>query len=117
MQWEGHGIATKIRAARTENSSEAASFNGYVSFGPSTYSPHIVYRHKALTPMIAGSVCGGVLVIAWTIGLVLYLLKRRKSKERNPKERNEVEQYIIPPDPAILQEDRNLNEHSTRISV
>lgn len=101
MQWEGHGIATKIRAARTENSSEAASLNG----------------HKALTPMIAGSVCGGVLVIAWTIGLVLYLLKRRKSKERNPKERNEVEQYIIPPDPAILQEDRNLNEHSARISV
>ncbi|KAG2742074.1 hypothetical protein P692DRAFT_20839685 [Suillus brevipes Sb2] len=102
MQWEGHNIATKNRAARAENSSEAASLNG----------------HKALTPIIAGSVCGGVLVIAWIVGLVWYLLKRRKSKDWNPPaENNEMEQYIIPPDPAILQGNNKPNEPSARIFV
>lgn len=106
MQWEGHNIATKIQAARAENSSEAASLNG----------------HKALTPIIAGSVCGGVLVIAWIVGLVWYLLKRRKSKDWNPpaennEENNETEQYIIPPDPAILQGNNKPNEPSARIFV
>ncbi|KAG2342470.1 hypothetical protein BDR05DRAFT_346857 [Suillus weaverae] len=102
MQREGHSVATKIRAARAENSSEAASLNG----------------HKALTPIIAGSVCGGVLVIAWIVGLVWYLLKRRKSKDRKPPEGNyKMERYIIPPDPAILQEDQKPDEHSAPISV
>ncbi|KAG1862859.1 uncharacterized protein F5891DRAFT_1013662 [Suillus fuscotomentosus] len=102
MQWEKHGFATKIQAARAENSSEAASLNG----------------NKALTPIIAGSVCGGVLAIAWIVGLIWFLLKRRKSKNRNPpKETNEMEPYIIPPDPAILQGDKELNQHSVRISV
>ncbi|KAG1776965.1 hypothetical protein EV702DRAFT_1104512 [Suillus placidus] len=102
MQWEGHSVATKIRAARAENSSETASLNG----------------HKALTPIVAGSVCGSVLVIAWIVCLVWYLLKRRKSKNRNPpKGNNEMERYIIPPDPAILQGDQKPNEHSAPISV
>ncbi|KAG2153729.1 uncharacterized protein EDB93DRAFT_1102538 [Suillus bovinus] len=102
MQWEKHGIATKIQAARAESSSEAASLNG----------------HKALTPIIAGSVCGGVLVIAWTVYLIWYLLKRRKTEDRNPpKESNEVEQYIMPPDPAILQRGTAPDEHGPRISV
>ncbi|KAG1865805.1 hypothetical protein DFJ58DRAFT_152178 [Suillus subalutaceus] len=102
MHWEGHGIATKIRATRAESSSEVASLNG----------------HKALTPIIAGSVCGGVLGIAWIVGLIWYLLKRRKSKNRNsPEETNEMEPYIIPPDPAILQGGKKPNEHSARTSV
>lgn len=102
MQWEKHGFATKIQAARAENSSEAASLSG----------------NKALTPIIAGSVCGGVLAIAWIAGLIWFLLKRRKSKNRNPpKETNEIEPYIIPPDPAILQGDKELNQRSVRISV
>lgn len=102
MHWDGYDMATKIRAARAENSSEAASLNG----------------HKALTPIIAGSVCGGLLAIAWIVGLVWYLLKRRKSKDRNPlRETNEMEQYIIPPDPAILPEDKRPNRHSASTSV
>lgn len=102
MQWEGHDTATNIRVARAESSSEAASLNG----------------HKALTPIIAGSVCGGVLAIAWIVGLIWYLLKRRKPKDFDPpKETNETERYIIPPDPAILQGDKQPHEHGARVPV
>ncbi|KAG0698139.1 hypothetical protein DFH29DRAFT_1003109 [Suillus ampliporus] len=96
MQWEGlHDTAAKTQAARAENSSEAASLNG----------------HKALTPIIAGSVCGGVLGVAWIVGFIWYLLKRRKRRNLNPPEGTvETERYIIPPDPAILQGDKKPDE-------
>ncbi|KAH7916545.1 hypothetical protein BJ138DRAFT_1096984 [Hygrophoropsis aurantiaca] len=88
---------TKIIHARAGNASESASLNG----------------HKAMTPILAGSICGGVIGLAWIIGLVWYLLRRHKRRQeeakiaaglqvpRNPKDK--TERYIIPPDPAILQ--------------
>jgi len=79
-----------------ENPSESASLKG----------------HKAKTPIIAGSICGALLGIAWIIGLTVYFITRRKRKAREarvaaglepPKEPKKPERYIIPPDPAIVQ--------------
>ncbi|KAG1731506.1 uncharacterized protein EDB91DRAFT_1085051 [Suillus paluster] len=101
MQWKG--FSGTVAEARAESeSSEAASLNG----------------HKALTPIITGSICGGVLAIAWIVGLVFCLLKRRKSKGRDPpNETDETERYIIPPDPAILQGYRKPDEQGAHVSV
>ncbi|KAJ4483181.1 hypothetical protein J3R30DRAFT_1740954 [Lentinula aciculospora] len=64
------------------------------------------------TPIIAGSVCGGVLGLAWIIGFAIYFRKRYKRKLRNQgklpplemkKSKEEPqEKIVIPPDPAIL---------------
>jgi hypothetical protein len=71
-------------------------------------------RKKALTPMIAGSVCGGLMGIAWIIGFSIYFYKRYKRKKLKrkvaaglaaPKQKKYPEtekKIIIPPDPAIL---------------
>lgn len=64
-----------------------------------------------MTPIIAGSICGGLLALAWSIGLIVYLIKRRKRKERDakvaagaalPKKKDPEQKFIIPPDPAIV---------------
>lgn len=97
--------ATPVRrddsAAAAASSSEAASLGG----------------QPAKTPIIAGSVCGGVLFIAWVVGFAIYFRKRQKRKERKrlaevglaepPPEkiapsRKESERVVIPPDPAVL---------------
>ncbi|KAF9469875.1 hypothetical protein BDZ94DRAFT_1231453 [Collybia nuda] len=64
--------------------------------------------------MIAGSVCGGVMGIAWIVGFTIYFTKRYKRKKLNrqvaagtvlskKKPTNiPAEKVIIPPDPAIL---------------
>jgi len=67
---------------------------------------------RALTPIIAGSVCGGLLGIAWIVGTILYLFKRHKKKKQTliiaaglaePKvKKTPKENVIIPPDPAIV---------------
>ncbi|KAH7924252.1 hypothetical protein BV22DRAFT_972870, partial [Leucogyrophana mollusca] len=56
---------TRTYVARAENSSEAVSLQG----------------HKALTPVLAGSICGGVIGIAWIVGLIWYLVRRRKRRQ------------------------------------
>lgn len=74
-----------------------------------------MFRQKAKTPIIAGSVCGGVLGLAWIIGFTIYFMKRHKRKKLNKQiEAGEVgpeakeekklpdEKIIIPPDPAVL---------------
>ncbi|EGO25673.1 hypothetical protein SERLADRAFT_388028, partial [Serpula lacrymans var. lacrymans S7.9] len=38
--------------------------------------------HKAKTPIIAGSICGTLLGIAWIIGFTAYFITRRKRKAR-----------------------------------
>ncbi|KAJ8595670.1 hypothetical protein M405DRAFT_929343 [Rhizopogon salebrosus TDB-379] len=101
MQWEGHGAVARTHAARAESSSEAASLNG----------------HKALTPILAGSICGGVLALAWIAALVWYLLKRRRKGRNSPKDTNQTERYIIPPDPATFQGYVKPDEHSAHVSV
>jgi hypothetical protein len=72
------------------------------------------FRKKALTPIIAGSICGGLMFVAWTIGFTIYFRKRYKRRQRRrliaagkatPKETDlDVlqENVIIPPDPAVL---------------
>ncbi|KAF8894085.1 hypothetical protein BD779DRAFT_1669574 [Infundibulicybe gibba] len=84
--------------ARAVGSSEAASLKG----------------QKAKTPIIAGSICGGVMGLAWIIGFAIYFTKRYRRKKLNrlvaagkvPPETKEKklpqEKIIIPPDPAIL---------------
>jgi len=90
--------ATLGKAAAPVSSSEAASLGG----------------KKALTPIIAGSICGGLMFLAWTIGFTIYFRKRYKRRQRHrliaagkatPKETDlDVlqENVIIPPDPAVL---------------
>lgn len=83
------------------SSSEAASLGG----------------KPAKTPIIAGSICGGVVFIAWLVGLAIYIHKRRRRQKQkraaeeglcepppekiNPA-RSNSERMVIPPDPAIL---------------
>ncbi|KAF9478823.1 hypothetical protein BDN70DRAFT_727256 [Pholiota conissans] len=90
--------ATTIIVARAESSSEIAALGG----------------KRALTPIIAGSVCGGGLFLLWAIGFAVYFRKRYRRKQRNrliaagkaeprPKDMEPLkEKIIIPPDPAVL---------------
>ncbi|TFK68682.1 hypothetical protein BDN72DRAFT_657870 [Pluteus cervinus] len=70
---------------------------------------------KALTPIIAGSVSGGIVGLAWIIGLIIYLVKRYKLKQMRPQNRTRKgdaalesqnkmleDDIVIPPDPAVL---------------
>ncbi|KAJ7497556.1 hypothetical protein FB451DRAFT_236914 [Mycena latifolia] len=69
-------------------------------------------RQKPKTPMIAGSVIGGIMAIAYIIGFTIYFVKRCKRKrlhrrieagEAQPKEQPAPkEKTVIPPDPAVL---------------
>jgi hypothetical protein len=71
-------------------------------------------RKPPQTPIIAGSVCGGVLILAWIIGFSIYFRKRWKRKQLNRaaaaigmpppevKSRPQTEKVVIPPDPAVL---------------
>ncbi|KAL0578296.1 hypothetical protein V5O48_003707 [Marasmius crinis-equi] len=86
--------------ARAESSSEAASLHG----------------QKAKTPIIAGTICGVVLGLAWFIGLFIYIRKRIRHKkakraaeaegkdleEKRTKSSEPQEKVIIPPDPAVV---------------
>jgi len=77
--------------------------------------------HKAQTPIIAGSVCGSLLFVAWSIGLIFYLVRRRRKKlrarqvaagVRAPKPVPQPrEKYIIPPDPAVVLGQMQPGEH------
>ncbi|KAJ3514124.1 hypothetical protein NLJ89_g2560 [Agrocybe chaxingu] len=89
---------TYALAARAVSSSEAAALGG----------------KKALTPIIAGSICGGVMILAWMIGFAIYFRKRYRRKLRNrliaegkaaPREKDLKmlqDKVLIPPDPAVL---------------
>ncbi|KAJ3724841.1 hypothetical protein C8R42DRAFT_462238 [Lentinula raphanica] len=77
---------------------------------------------KPKTPIIAGSVCGGVLGLAWIIGFAIYFRKRYKRKLRKrgkipplnveqPKE-EPPEKIVMPPDPALLTGHRPREPHS-----
>lgn len=110
-----------IHHARATSSSEAASLHGYdrrsrIPF-PLTHNQLIkltIRRTPAKTPIIAASICGGVLFIAWIIGFTIYFRKRYNRKKRKlaaiaagmappeVKARPETEKVVIPPDPAVL---------------
>ncbi|KAL0956342.1 hypothetical protein HGRIS_002492 [Hohenbuehelia grisea] len=90
-----HPTATlHVRAA---NPSESAALQG----------------RKAKTPILAGSIIGGVMGLAWIIGFGIYFYKRIRRKRRKaeiaaglrapyPKPEEPREKVIIPPDPAVL---------------
>lgn len=93
-------MATPVHhGARSENSSEAAALNG----------------HKAKTPIIAGSVSGACVLLAWTIGFIIFFVRRRNQKKRAKElgyksHRDIIDSFpapnpttfIIPPDPALV---------------
>ncbi|KAI3618714.1 hypothetical protein WG66_016673 [Moniliophthora roreri] len=87
-----------------------------------------LHGQKAKTPIIAGSICGAVLGLAWIIGLFIYIRKRynRKMRKRaavaageDPEQTNlkrhknaePAEKIIIPPDPAVLLGQGRPGEH------
>ena len=78
-----------------------------------------VISQRALTPIIAGSISGGCVVIAWIIALATYLFKRYRKKKRYKKfgrpdlvdENPKAEVFIVPPDPAVIQGQRQPGEH------
>jgi hypothetical protein len=72
-----------------------------------------ISSHKAKTPIIAGCICGGVLFIAYIVGFIVYLTKRRRRRELRAKiaagavppptpPDGQTDCVIIPPDPAIV---------------
>ncbi|KAG7446327.1 uncharacterized protein BT62DRAFT_112161 [Guyanagaster necrorhizus] len=102
-------VTRTLNAIRDVSSSEAASLHG----------------QKAKTPIIAGSICGGLMGLAWIIGFTIYFIKRSKRKKakraveaglatpKKPKKPKEPEeQIIIPPDPAVLIGIRKPGEHA-----
>lgn len=78
---------------------------------PSPTPPHRAKR--ALTPILSGAISGGIVGVAWLIGLVVWLYKRHRRARRaraagyrsyreflDPPKRQEP--FIIPPDPAVI---------------
>ncbi|KAI0661298.1 hypothetical protein C8Q70DRAFT_1043906 [Cubamyces menziesii] len=68
---------------------------------------------RALTPILSGAISGGIVGVAWLIGLVIWLYKRHRRARRakaagyrsyreflDPPKRQEP--FIIPPDPAVI---------------
>lgn len=104
---EGNNLypSTHLFSARADSSSEAAALpNG----------------EKALTPIIAGTICGICIATAWIIALIVVIVKRTKRKRRKragvdvddePINQNYLgedgqptrDMIIVPPDPAVLE--------------
>ncbi|KAJ6587170.1 hypothetical protein DFH09DRAFT_977729 [Mycena vulgaris] len=88
----------------------SASFGNILA--QSSAAASSLHGQKAKTPMIAGSVIGGIMGIAYIIGFTIYFVKRCKRKRLNrrieageaqPKEPPvPKEKIVIPPDPAVL---------------
>ncbi|KAF9793356.1 hypothetical protein BJ322DRAFT_1034153 [Thelephora terrestris] len=96
-------------AARSENPSEVAALHG----------------QKAKTPIIAGSVSGACVLLAWTIGFIIFFVRRRRqkklAKERGFKSHRDIidfvpipnaTTFIIPPDPALVCPRRSYERHT-----
>lgn len=72
---------------------------------------NIFLRQKALTPIIAGTISGTCIGVAWLIALIVILLKRYRRKKYYKEvgkpdkdaELNDKGEFIVPPDPAILE--------------
>jgi len=78
--------------------------------------------HKPTTPLVSGTVCGGLVAIAWLFTLVWYLYRRRNRVRKDrlveagveePPPRRQDDKYIIPPDPAILEGQKQPGAHVT----
>jgi hypothetical protein len=78
------------------------------------------FSHKAKTPIVAGSICGGIMLIAYIVGFTIYFMKRRRRKERDAKvaagaqiqpQDTGMRIVVIPPDPAVVLGLRRPGEH------
>ncbi|TDL26223.1 hypothetical protein BD410DRAFT_572619 [Rickenella mellea] len=94
--------------ARAETSSEAAALHG----------------KKALTPIIAGTISGTCIIVAWTLAAIYALMKHKKKKQKRYMRQVDPTQeksgdsgagggegakndnphvFIVPPDPAVVE--------------
>ncbi|KAI0820040.1 hypothetical protein BC628DRAFT_934581 [Trametes gibbosa] len=68
---------------------------------------------RALTPILSGAISGGIVGVAWIIGIIVWLYKRHRRARRakaagfrshreflDPPKKDEA--FIIPPDPALI---------------
>ncbi|KAI9061758.1 hypothetical protein FKP32DRAFT_1594285 [Trametes sanguinea] len=73
-----------------------------------------LHGHRALTPILSGAISGGIVGVAWIIGIIVWLYKRHRRARRakaagyrsyreflDPPKKQEA--FIIPPDPAVIQ--------------
>lgn len=70
---------------------------------PSPSNPH----GKAKTPIIAGAASGACIAVAWIIALIYFYARRHKRRQKVDaallgRGGGDAEQYIIPPDPAVM---------------
>jgi len=80
--------------------------------------------HKAKTPIIAGSICGAVILIAYVAGFIVYLKRRRHRRNLTakiaadatplPEDTHARQPVIIPPDPAVV---LGLRQPGERVSL
>lgn len=75
---------------------------------------------KALTPIIAGTISGTCVAVAWAIAAVVAIVRRRRRRKRFKKagrldlvdENPKPQAFIVPPDPAVVQGQRLPGEHA-----
>ncbi|KAH9942525.1 uncharacterized protein BXZ73DRAFT_41184 [Epithele typhae] len=72
-----------------------------------------LHGQRALTPILSGAISGGLVGVAWIIGIIVWLYKRhrrsraakaagfRSHREYLKPAKNE-DAFILPPDPAVL---------------
>lgn len=77
------------------------------------FCDHDLFSHRALTPILSGAISGGIVGVAWIIGIIVWLYKRHRRARRakaagfrsyreflDPPKKQDA--FIIPPDPAVL---------------
>lgn len=82
------------------------------------------FSHKAKTPIIAGSVSGACVLLAWTVGFIIFFMRRRRqrrrAKEAGFKSHRDIidfvpvpdpTTFIIPPDPALVGPPASFEKH------
>ncbi|RPD53045.1 hypothetical protein L227DRAFT_581710 [Lentinus tigrinus ALCF2SS1-6] len=81
---------------------------------PSESREAALHGQRALTPILSGAISGGIVGVAWIIGIIVWLYKRHRRARRakaagfrsyreflDPPKKQDA--FIIPPDPAVLQ--------------
>ena len=74
---------------------------------------HDLFSHRALTPILSGAISGGIVGVAWIIGIIVWLYKRHRRARRakaagfrsyreflDPHKTKDA--FILPPDPAVV---------------
>ncbi|KAI0746068.1 hypothetical protein C8Q76DRAFT_705992 [Earliella scabrosa] len=80
---------------------------------PSESREAALHGQRALTPILSGAISGGIIGVAWIIGIIVWLYKRhrraRRAKAAGYRSYREFldppkteDAFIIPPDPAVI---------------